>query len=57
LSETLFKSIIKLNKKNPDISSTAFSRLKTLSTLRFNYYPNQTKPCRNIKTRWSGAWM
>ena len=44
LSETLFKSIIKLNGKNPDISSIAFSRLKTLSTLRFNYYPNQSKP-------------
>ena len=44
LSETLFKSIIKLYKKNPDISKMAFSRLKTLSTLRFNYYPNQTKP-------------
>ena len=44
LSETLFKSIIKLYKKNPDISKEAFSRLKTLSTLRFNYYPNQTKP-------------
>ena len=44
MSETLFKSVIKLNKKNPDISSVAFSRLKTLSTLRFNYYPNQTKP-------------
>ena len=44
LSETLFKSIIKLNKKNPNISGKAFSRLKTLSTLRFNYYPNQTKP-------------
>ena len=44
LSETLFKSVIKINKKNPDISSLAFSRLKTLSTLRFNYYPNQTKP-------------
>ncbi len=44
LSETLFKSIIKLYKKNPDISIKAFSRLKTLSTLRFNFYPNQTKP-------------
>ena len=44
LSETLFKSILKLYKKNPDISKKAFSRLKTLSTLRFNYYPNQTKP-------------
>ena len=44
LSETLFKSIIKLNKKNPDISKKAFSRKKTLSTLRFNYYPHQTRP-------------
>jgi isopenicillin N synthase-like dioxygenase len=44
LSETLFKSVIKINKKNPNISSKVFSRLKTLSTLRFNYYPNQTKP-------------
>ena len=40
----MFKSIIKIYKKNPDISKKAFSRLKTLSTLRFNYYPNQTKP-------------
>ncbi len=44
LSDTLFKSIIKLNKKNIEISNKAFSRLKTLSTLRFNYYPNQTHP-------------
>ena len=44
LSETLFKSVIKLNKLNPNLSSKAFARLKTLSTLRFNYYPNQTKP-------------
>ena len=44
LSETLFKSIIKLYNKNPDISYKAFSRLKSLSTLRFNFYPNQTKP-------------
>ena len=44
LSETLFKSVIKLNKMNPNKSSEAFSRLKTLSTLRFNYYPNQIKP-------------
>ncbi len=44
LSETLFKSVIKLNKLNPNISSKAFSRLKTLSTLRFNFYPNQTTP-------------
>ena len=44
LSETLFKSIIKIYKKNPNISSKVFSRLKTLSTLRFNYYPYQTNP-------------
>ncbi len=29
---------------NPNKSSEAFSRLKTLSTLRFNHYSNQTKP-------------
>ena len=44
LSEILFKSIIKLYNKDESISNKAFSRLKTLSTLRFNYYPNQTKP-------------
>ncbi len=44
LSETLFKGIIKLNKKNPQSSNKVFSRLKTLSTLRFNYYPKQLKP-------------
>ena len=44
LSETLFKCVIKLNNMNPNKSSEAFSRLKTLSTLRFNHYPNQTKP-------------
>ena len=44
LSEILFKGIIKLYKKDNSISNIAFSRLKTLSTLRFNYYPNQSKP-------------
>ena len=44
LGETLFKSIIKLYKKDINKSQLAFSRLKTLSTLRFNFYPNQTKP-------------
>ncbi len=44
LSEILFKGIIKLYKKDNSISNIAFSRLKTLSTLRFNYYTNQTKP-------------
>ena len=44
LSEILFKGIIKLYKKDESISNQAFSRIKTLSTLRFNYYPNQTNP-------------
>jgi len=44
LGETLFKSIIKLYNKDIDNSKKTFSRLKTLSTLRFNYYPNQTRP-------------
>ena len=44
LGEFLFKSIIKLYKNDTSISKKAFSRLKTLSTLRFNYYRNQSKP-------------
>ena len=44
LSEQLFKSLIILNKKNHILSKQAFSRIKTLSTLRFNYYTNQKKP-------------
>ena len=44
LSEILFKAIIELYKKDIKISNQAFSRIKTLSTLRFNYYPNQIKP-------------
>ena len=44
LGETLFKCIIKLYKKDIHNSKKAFSRLKTLSTLRFNYYPNQNRP-------------
>jgi isopenicillin N synthase-like dioxygenase len=44
LGEILFKSIIKLYKKDINNSKLAFSRLKTLSTLRFNYYRNQKKP-------------
>ena len=44
LGETLFKSIIKLYNKDINNSKLAFSRIKTLSTLRFNYYPNQSKP-------------
>ena len=30
--------------KDTEISKKAFSRYKTLSTLRFNYYPNQSRP-------------
>ena len=44
LGEVLFKSIIKICKKDINTSKEVFSRLKTLSTLRFNYYPNQEKP-------------
>ena len=44
LGEILFKSIIKLYNKDINNSKKAFSRRKTLSTLRFNYYPKQTKP-------------
>ena len=44
LSETLFKSLIKIFKNDTIISKEVFSRLKTLSTLRFNYYPKQSKP-------------
>ena len=44
LGEYLFKSIISLYKNDTSISKKAFSRLKTLSTLRFNYYRNQSKP-------------
>lgn len=44
LCEILFKGIIKLYNKDVKISKNAFSRYKTLSTLRFNYYPNQLKP-------------
>ena len=44
LCEILFKGVIKLYNKDTEISKKAFSRCKTLSTLRFNYYPNQSKP-------------
>ena len=44
LGENLFKIIIKLHNKDINNSKNAFSRLKTLSTLRFNYYPKQTRP-------------
>ena len=44
LSEMLFKIIISISKKNPELSKVAFQRVKTLSTLRFNFYPKQEKP-------------
>ena len=44
LGEALFKCIIKIYQKDTNTSKEVFSRLKTLSTLRFNYYPNQAKP-------------
>ena len=44
LSETLFKSIIKIYNLDIVKSKIVFRRQKTLSTLRFNFYPNQTKP-------------
>ena len=44
LGEILFKGIIQLYRKDIKSSKLAFSRLKTLSTLRFNCYPNQSKP-------------
>ena len=44
LGETLFKSIIKIYNLDISRSKFAFKRQKTLSTLRFNYYPKQSKP-------------
>ena len=44
LGQTLFNSVIKLYNKNINKSEFVFSRLKTLSTLRLNYYPRQKKP-------------
>ena len=44
MCEILFQGIIKIYNKDIKISNNAFSRFKTLSTLRFNYYPNQSKP-------------
>ena len=44
LSETLFKAVLKTYDQNPALSKEVFTRLKTLSTLRFNYYQNQLTP-------------
>ena len=57
LGEILFKSIIKLYNKDINNSKLAFSRLKTLSTLRFNYYPNQKKPVEISNRIKSKLWV
>ena len=44
LGQTLFKSVIKFYNNNVNKSEFVFSRLKSLSTLRLNYYPKQKKP-------------
>ncbi len=44
LGDSLFRGIIKLYNKDISNSKKVFSRMKTLSTLRFNYYPNQSAP-------------
>ncbi len=44
LGETLFKCIIELYSLDTNKSKIAFKRKKTLSTLRFNFYPKQSKP-------------
>ena len=44
LGEILFKAIIKNFNPNPNIINKAFVRPKTLTTLRFNFYPKQKKP-------------
>lgn len=40
----LFKSIISVYSNNLNLADQAFVRPKTLSTLRFNFYPKQDKP-------------
>ena len=44
LGMIIFKSIISSFSSNLSIADQAFQRPKTLSTLRFNYYPKQDKP-------------
>ena len=44
LGEILFGAIVKSFNADTKIVRKAFLRPKTLTTLRFNYYPNQTKP-------------
>tara|TARA_Y100000768_G_scaffold362689_1_gene321692 strand:- start:795 stop:1775 length:981 start_codon:yes stop_codon:yes gene_type:complete len=40
----IFKTIISAYSNNTNLADEAFIRPKTLSTLRFNYYPKQEKP-------------
>ena len=44
LGEILFKAITKNFNANPSIVNKVFIRPKTLTTLRFNFYPKQNKP-------------
>ena len=44
LGESLFKSVIKIYNLDIKTSKNVFKRQKTLSTLRFNFYSNQSKP-------------
>ena len=44
LGITIFKSIISSFSSDLSLAEKAFQRPKTLSTLRFNYYPKQDKP-------------
>ena len=44
LGMIIFKTIISSFSSNLSIADQAFQRPKTLSTLRFNYYPKQNKP-------------
>ena len=44
LGELLFTSIVKSFEADLNIVNKAFVRPKTLTTLRFNYYPKQRKP-------------
>ena len=44
LGMIIFKTIISSFSSNLSIADRAFQRPKTLSTLRFNYYPKQDKP-------------
>ncbi len=44
LGEILFKAIIKSFNADEELVYKSFTRPKTLTTLRFNYYPKQNKP-------------